>query len=605
VTNKNYTIIIGLVVLNSLMFLYGFIMMDSARDISQAKDIADGINFPLLGPDIGGFAHIGPVWFYFLAIPALSGSLLVLSLWVGLFSSLKIILAYWLGDKLMGNKFAWLWVCALFLPGWQSIDNMVLVHTNMVITLTLAFLLLFYTCINNNNLKNFKWLLLVLSLAIHAHPSTVILGVFVLYFVIKKWKNINIKLISVGTIFFIVPFIPYIFDQMNNGFLDWTRIVTKVHVDNPYNIFQRLPNFIISLFYYGPLQIRNFIAMWSQIVGNVVFGFYLITLLFGVLGIVKFSLNNRSNFTFVIKALMVFLALCLMLLSLRSFIPFYMMLVLVPFMSFILAFGLKQFLHRLKKEYLFIMIVVFFILNLLPLIALTIQAQNKQFSLPNLSNIELPSGFSEIDLSNSLDGISVLNSKYLSPLLCNDIYVHGPFSIVLDYNSAIPVSFTCPEQNIKLSGKQSTAENHVFIMHKSFWDVTTIQPENWLYQSLGTTHKFINHSKSDHWNLAPFDAYTHPQRKGIVKGPKTIYEFNFQAHSNSAIVITNTLPFYMYMRVESVEIVDKRYTARKIMKNLGNWMYQCINCKEGIDIEWKIKVTTEEKNSIDINELIF
>jgi len=348
---SNRSLIFCLIIINSLMFLYGYIMMDSARDISQAIDIAKGENYPLLGPDIGGFAHVGPIWFYFLAIPALTGSLSFISLWVGFFSSLKFILAYNFGEKVYNKRFAWLMVCALCLPGWQSIDNMVLMHTNVVITLTLAFLLCFYNCMIIESLRNFKWLLLIYSLAIHAHPSTLILGVFIVYLLVKKWKKLNFNDLFLAALLFILPFIPYIYDQINSGFPDWQRVNSRLSEDKTRTIIQRLSNFIFSLFYFGPLQIRNFIAMWNQLAGNLVFVIYGLSLFFGIIGTLKYVIGKYSNIYLVIKFLSVFIVLCILLLLLRSFIPFYMMLVLVPFMSIIIAFGLFQLFNQVKKVY--------------------------------------------------------------------------------------------------------------------------------------------------------------------------------------------------------------------------------------------------------------
>ena len=578
-------------------------MMDSARDLSQAKDIADGLAFPLLGPDIGGFAHVGPIWFYFLAIPALTGSLIVMAIWIGFFSSLKIVLAYHLGNKLLGNKFGILFASMLFLPGWQSIDNMVLMHTNVVQALTMAFLFIFHQCLSEGKSQNIKWLLLILSLAIHAHPSTIILTAFIVYLVFKKWNDLKIYDLLLGVILFLLPFVPYLYDQISNGFLDFQRLSNKAASSEKLNPLQRLPNFIISLFYYGPLQIRNFICEWNVIIGNSVFAIYIITCITSVAGYIKYIIKSKQNLIHFIWGSVVFILLCLMVLVLRSFIPFYMMLVLAPFILGGIAFGIFQIMVKKKLITIQLYCLILFFINIFPMLALTKQANNQQFVLPNVSNIEIPAKFNKFDLTKSLDGISIINTTHIQNLLCDDIYVHGPFSIVLDYTSAIPVSFSCPQQNISLSGTQNSAEKHVFIMHKSFWDSTDIKPEGWLYPGLGFTTEFTNHSHSNAWQLAPFDAYKHPQRKGIEKKSKSIFEYTFSTHANSIIAMTNTLPFYISMNIESIEINNGELQPIKLINNTGNWLYQCENCLDQRKINWNIKISSEEKYAIDINEI--
>ncbi len=43
--------------------------IDQTRDVLQATDIASGRRFPLIGPQMHWIAHIGPLYYYFLALP--------------------------------------------------------------------------------------------------------------------------------------------------------------------------------------------------------------------------------------------------------------------------------------------------------------------------------------------------------------------------------------------------------------------------------------------------------------------------------------------------------------------------------------------------------
>ena len=140
-------------------------------------------------------------------------------------------------------------------------------------------------------------------------------------------------------------------------------------------------------------------------------------------------------------------------------------------------------------------------------------------------------------------------------------------------------------------------------MHKSFWDLTDIEPQGWVYESFAYTDSFINHSNSKEWEIAQFDDYKHPQRKGIKKNVKKDFTYIFSSKSKSKIVITNILPFYFSMNVKEISINNNINMPKLIIKNLGNWMYQCDDCNSLENIQWKIIISANDENIIDINEI--
>ncbi|VAW41597.1 hypothetical protein MNBD_GAMMA01-2071 [hydrothermal vent metagenome] len=185
----------GIVLINSIAYIGGVVSMDSARDIQRALEIANGLSFPLAGPDIGGFLHAGPLWFYFLAIPTLTGSLIFISLWIGFFASLKFVFAYLLGKELIDKKFGALWSIYLLLPGWKTMDQFAIGHTNVVETLCLLFLLLLLRYYKTGSEKYLLLSVFALSVAIHGHPSTLILGILFIPSLFKHFRKLNLKII--------------------------------------------------------------------------------------------------------------------------------------------------------------------------------------------------------------------------------------------------------------------------------------------------------------------------------------------------------------------------------------------------------------------------
>jgi hypothetical protein len=166
-----------------LLWLYGVGLAfmacpyeDSVRDIAAALGIADGSQWPTTGPGLAFSAHLGPAWFYLLApVAALSSSWLGVALFVAALASLKFPLAYRLGVAAADWRYGLLFALTLLLPGWQHLQAMLVTHTSVVETLTLAYLLLLRGYLLQPELRRALALGICFGLALHAHPTTIAL----------------------------------------------------------------------------------------------------------------------------------------------------------------------------------------------------------------------------------------------------------------------------------------------------------------------------------------------------------------------------------------------------------------------------------------------
>ncbi len=609
-----FYLIVGLVFLNAIARLFSVISMDGARDLFYAKNIADGISLPLVGPDIGGFAHVGPVWYYFLSLPLLTGSLALAALWVGLFASLKILLAYCLGKALLDEKFGLLWAAALFLPGWHTFDSVFFLHINLVQTLTLAFLYAIYALYKANDFRWFKWAMLFLALAIHAHPSSVILAVILLWVVIEKRKNLDFRSFLTGVLLFCLPFAPYLIDQARNHFSDLQGMTSLADIyskrkagvsqtNEHLNVFQRFPRFIESLLYSGPLQIKYLISAYSPALGKISFFSYLLILLASVSGLLAYALRRVRQAQITAGMLAVFSVLALMILALRDFIPFYMTLVLTPFLAAIIAFGLWNVLAKAGKPLVMGLTFFLFAMSLMPLVSLTVTYHDHHLAVQKTTEIESEVDYTTFHDRRGVDALSVFNALAFDPVFCGEVYVHGAYAQILDYTSALPVYFYCPNHQLRLGGKQGKGQRHLLVMHRSFWLKSHMQPDAWVNNVFGYTRHFVNHSQSRPWQIAPFQPYVHPQRKNMKMNPTQAFDYTFQAPGDSVIEITNILPFKASMKIREVTINGDKQRAILLYKNLGNWLYQCADCVHSDSVTWSITITTNQQDAIDINEI--
>ena len=163
--------------------------LDFARDIGVALGIASGERWPLYGPLLNGNLHLGPAWYYLLAVPLwLTHSWIVVVLMIALIAALKFPLAYALGSRLVDPWFGVLWALMLGLPGWNSLDVLLMEHTSFVATCVPRFPLDGGSLLGNGDRPAISMVVALLyALALHAHPSTYALAFVAAPFLVRPW----------------------------------------------------------------------------------------------------------------------------------------------------------------------------------------------------------------------------------------------------------------------------------------------------------------------------------------------------------------------------------------------------------------------------------
>lgn len=162
-----------LVVLDVAPYFVTFVEGDFGRDLYAALRIAQGRAYPLEGPIISGAAHLGPVWYYLLAIPmTLGGSVAAVVATVAVLAALRFPLAYVLGRGLFDRRTGLAFAILLALPGFGSLASMWIAHPSLAATLTLAVLV---ALLRAHRKSSTGWLAAAgaaFGLALHAHPTT-------------------------------------------------------------------------------------------------------------------------------------------------------------------------------------------------------------------------------------------------------------------------------------------------------------------------------------------------------------------------------------------------------------------------------------------------
>lgn len=209
--------------IGALTLVAGFsvLHLDLARDLSIARDMAQGLAVPLQGPQLAGLIHLGPAWFWILAWLQLLGlGIPGLVMTVAVLGTLKFWLVALIGRKLDAPLIVPLWVAMLSLPAWTLFEFVYVSHPAMVATCMAAVMLFGLRFMRAGRWTDAAALGLGYSLALHAHPSAVALVALPAGFAGFAWRDGLLKpgAVVALALAFAVPFAPWLIQEAGSGF---------------------------------------------------------------------------------------------------------------------------------------------------------------------------------------------------------------------------------------------------------------------------------------------------------------------------------------------------------------------------------------------------
>ncbi len=328
-----------LYVLNVAAFPQAALVTDSGRDIANAWLIAQGEHFPLTGPDIYGTWKLGPIWFYFLSIPLLlGGSLTTVAIWIGVFASLKIPLAFLLGRRCYGLAGGLGFAAAIAMPGWSSAGALVLAHTCLIETMVLGSILVSWWAMRMPTIGRLSIATLMLALAMHAHPTAVVVAPWLLA---ALWRGIRNgshgAAIGAAAAAFSLPWLPMLYAESLAG---WPQLwATQSYLQQQTN--DALPEQALA-------ALRGLITGWPSLLSDFLWpaaarlGQGIAAVWFGLLTLAGIGLliaarrtNPRFTWLLVLQSVFALLLICM----LRPHAPIYMYFALFPLLTWVLIHG--------------------------------------------------------------------------------------------------------------------------------------------------------------------------------------------------------------------------------------------------------------------------
>lgn len=147
--------------------------LDFSRDVFVALRFLHGVEFPWAGPVLAGVVHLGPIWYWLLALLLRIGGWLGSLMLLAFLASMQFSLTYLLGKELRSRCAGMLWATGLVLPSWSTFESLLPLHYCLTAPLVLAFLLCARRYWRKPRRRYLIALSLALSLAVHAHPTCI------------------------------------------------------------------------------------------------------------------------------------------------------------------------------------------------------------------------------------------------------------------------------------------------------------------------------------------------------------------------------------------------------------------------------------------------
>ena len=580
---------------------YAFVsaIPDTNRDMFLAQGIVSGRHYPLEGPILGDALHLGPFWYYLLAIPlALTSSWLGATLFVGCLASLKFPLAYLCGKRLIDARFGLLWAMLLALPGWHDYERLTVFNPNpaAAAALALAYVAIRFKASPPSNLALLGCGLL-LGIAIHIHPTVAIMGLLPLAATLShtaKPPALLTRLYQAASfaIGVLIPLVPYAVSQISLGYPDVVTANTYVAQSLAWSSVSKLPLLVWSMFVVGPYIALRHIAQLSGpmliLVGALIGTLHLAAFV----GLVRLALHGPRGQKLLAFTLALTAIAFVWVLLLRNNTPAYFTFWLAPVCSGVVALGLRQ-LPLVRRAG-----VIVFTLVLL----LTIRTAWIVAATMNSGVGALPSSQEIKQVRPSYPYVDVWLPAYahgaFGELMCSlptGTALHGPLAHAADWNVNADALLACKRPTAAKLGGDSG--RHVMGMPQLFWDRIEATPDCTIGPiGIAKDARVLESTTSE---IADGVRYL---PRDFNRSAARVERFRFDLAEDEALLITNFLFPYVLSRVESVTMNDTVMTpvATTEMAQIYSAASQRTYATDARLLKWEITISLSGNDGLDI-----
>lgn len=327
-----------LMIVCAVPFASAPLILDVVRDLIAAHAITAGGPLPMSGPVFNAMLHLGPVWYYVLALPLLvTDKVWIALLFVGALAALKFPLAYLCGRRLIDWRLGAAWAAMLALPGWSLASAIIVTHTAIVEASLLLVLWFALRLGQGGGRANWLSLGLACGIALHAHPATLVLAPLLVFVWVRRrgqWRG-DLPWIAAAGLAFLSLLLPMLLAEWRAG---WPAFAAVGDYARSRVGAQTEPvwPFLRGISVGGFSLASEYLAQ-----GSLVFALraaWIVVLSLSVAGLLRALFVRRAQ-PVALAMLAAFTLTAVGLYLLRPVTPFYMALVAVPALTGALAVG--------------------------------------------------------------------------------------------------------------------------------------------------------------------------------------------------------------------------------------------------------------------------
>ena len=594
-----------------LLWLYGLVLAfmacpyeDSVRDIAAALSIAGGSQWPTTGPGLAFSAHLGPAWFYLLApVAAVSSSWLGVALFVAALASLKFPLAYRLGCAVADWRYGLLFALALLLPGWQHLEAMLVTHTSVVETVTLAYLLLLRGYLLQPGSRRALVLGICFGLALHAHPATIVLlplsaACAWRFASAAAWRLQYVALAAIGAL---LPFVPYLCAQADAGWPDAGSAANYVGQSVGLRQLAAVPALAGAVIWSGPHTLID--ALLPPGARATAFVAWTLALAASSLALaIGWRRCDRGNRALVgyatLAAVVTLCTLCI----LRDRVPWYMAYLPTLAAAAVLAALWRAVVSAWPRAMLLVApaVAVCAALGVALDIGLWQQSGRGEFRLPGGAMHDTLQGYVAAPLPAVIGGTS-LPARFAAAsgeFLCahGDAVLHASYASYVDSTAALDRRMRCGGRSeLQVGGGAGIAlERHWIGMPQRLWRALDAEPESWV-GPIGMGRIVAVSATTATLPLALPGRY--PLRD-LLLPDAAAFEAELDAPAASALATSGVLGFFAPVIVEEVranDIVQPALAATAFVS-----VYRCAACAPEQPVHWRVRFRAARAELLDL-----
>jgi hypothetical protein len=587
-----YALVAALMILYTAGYAWSAPHTDTADELVHAYQIRLGISYPVEGPFLGNAIHLGPFWFYLVALPLwISSAWISAALFVGAICSAKFPLAYYCGRKLLDRDFGVLWAVALFVPGWSTLEQLVFLNPNAVAASTL---LVAAICLHGFSSRlgprGFGCLGLALALAIHVHPTSI--PIFVLAAALLWSHHRRGDLGAARWLWlaggFVVPFLPYIVSQVVAGFPDYgsaSRYAAgQMSIANVVNAPAVIAGYIVR----GPATMARYVLGWqTEPAGILGYAFAAATL--ASVAVLSAGARARAVLAALLVALLVFSA---WIACMRPTTPMQFAWVLNPVFGALIALAMWVLAKHRGLRWLAVLVMASSIgFNACVMGAMAGTVDEGEGRLPSaVLDIKgkLPAAvYSDVWFPAHAHGA-------LGEALCSSrgrTALHGQLGYVVDKDLGLDTWFACADRS-RFVLAAGDADGHYFGMTRPFWRALSWTPDRWV-GSLGLTTDVAPIVRQPAIPIALGETYL-PRRAATLALGTT--EIAGVVPAGRAVMVTNMLGGYEHFEVLSARADGQDVLA--VAQDDVARLYKATGAG-GAAIHWTFTVRSTNPGAID------